>query len=103
MKFFTRDKHSSGLYFAEWEKGYLQFWSEWAQIFNPKGYNWITFTLFVFEIDYDKMMHENLGIDIGLLGFRLRFHQLVRKNKKGEEIEKRTLEMEKKIKKKKKK
>lgn len=86
MKLFTRDKHYGEFYLIEWEKGYLQFWSDWGQFLNPKRYNWINFRPIALEFDYERMVQENLTIEFSLLGFNLRLQQLVRETEKGRKL-----------------
>ena len=75
-------------YLVEWKTGYVQVWEDWSQYFHPRKYNWLNFRPIWFEIDYDKLAGEHLSIELGLLGFNLRFHQFIRENEAGKKIDK---------------
>lgn len=87
IKILKKDKYGE-LFVAEWKTGYIQFWEDWSQFLQPKRYNWLTFRPIYFEIDYDKLAGEHLGIEFGLFGFNLRFHQFIRDNKRGKQLKK---------------
>jgi uncharacterized iron-regulated protein len=93
LKFFKRDQ-GQGILLLEWDTGYVQFWEDWSQYLSPKRYNWLNFRPIWFEIDYDKMAGEHLSIEFGLIGFNLRFHQFIRQNQRGRELEKSSKEID---------
>ena len=82
------------MYLVEWKTGYIQFWEDWSQFLRPERYNWLNFRPIWFEVDYEKMAGEHLGIEFGLAGFNLRFHQFIRDNESGKEMRKETLKIE---------
>lgn len=73
-------------YLVAWKTGYIQLWEDWSQFLRPKKYNWLNFRPIWFEIDYDKLAGENLGIELGLMGFNLRFQQFIRENNRGKQL-----------------
>jgi hypothetical protein len=85
IKFFVKKKDEPS-YLVEWKSGYVQFWEEWSQFLRPKSYNWLNFRPIWFEVDYDKLVDEYLGVEFGLMGFNLRIHQFIRENEKGREL-----------------
>lgn len=59
-------------------KHQFTFWNDWEQV-NFKQFNWINFTFINLNFEWDKTFNE-LELDIGLLGFNLRFqYQLPKK------------------------
>jgi len=76
------------LYLINWETGYIQAWEDWSQFFKPRQYNWLNFRPIWFEVDYSKLAGEHLTVEFGLLGFNLRFDQLIRKNEQGRKLDK---------------
>lgn len=95
MKFFTKDKYGER-FIATWKNGYIQWYQEYGQFLDPAHYNWLTFTFFHFDIDYSKMAGDDLTIELGLLGFMIRFYHHIRDTEKTEELKKRIKEVEKK-------
>lgn len=93
LKFLKRDE-GQGILLFEWDTGYIQFWEDWSQYLSPKRYNWLNFRPIWFEVDYDKMAGEHLSVEFGLIGFNLRFHQFVRQNRRGRELEKSSKELD---------
>ena len=83
MRFFVNSEE--GLYLAEWEKGYVQLWSEWEQL-KFKKFNWITFVLVEFEIE--RQLGDGFCIELGLLGFRLRINNLFNESPFYKELQK---------------
>ncbi len=81
-------------YLVEWKTGYIQVWEDWTQFFKAKQYNWLTLRPIYLEFDYDKMAGEHFSIELGLLGFNIRFHQFVKNNKAGKELDKEIKNME---------
>lgn len=56
----------------------ITFWCDWIQ-FNWHDFNWINFTFINVYFEWDKMFNE-LELELGLLGFNLRFqYQLPKK------------------------
>ncbi len=51
----------------------MQFWSDWKQFINPKRYSWIVFRPAYLEFEWERRLGAGLTIEIGLLGFNLRF------------------------------
>lgn len=70
LKFFSRPGEHE-FYLVEWPSGYIQGWHEWDQIRFWK-FNWITFVLIEFEIE--RELGDGFSVELGLLGFRLRFY-----------------------------
>jgi len=93
IKLFAKIK-GEPMYLVEWKTGYIQFWEDWSQFLRPERYNWLNFRPIWFEVDYEKMAGEHLGIEFGLAGFNLRFHQFIRDNESGKEMRKETLKIE---------
>jgi len=50
----------------------LSFWNNWIEIFCVSKFNWVNFTVIIFEFEYDKH-GPTLESTIGLLGFCMRF------------------------------
>ena len=93
IKFLKREKMDRSIFLVEWDTGYIQIWEDWSQYLSPKRYNWLNFRPIWFEVDYDKMAGEHLSVELGLMGFNLRFHQFVRQNQRGRELEKSSKEI----------
>lgn len=87
IKFLKKEKDEPR-YLVAWKTGYIQFWEDWSQFLRPKRYNWFNFRPIWFEIDHSKLAGEYLGIELGLVGFNLRFHQFIKENESGKEIAK---------------
>jgi|SRR3989344_2697131 len=87
IKFFSKEK-GEPRFLVNWKTGYIQFWEDWSQFARPREYNWLNFRPIWFEIDYDKLAGEHLGIEFGLMGFNLRLHQFIRDNEKGKKLKK---------------
>ena len=68
ITFFEKDEFNQRE-FMDWPKGYLHFYNQWEQFFQPKRYNWITFTFFYFYVEYDKMFGEAIRVDFAFMGF----------------------------------
>ena len=94
IKFLKREKMDRSIFLVEWDTGYIQIWEDWSQYLSPKRYNWLNFRPIWFEVDYDKMAGEHLSVELGLMGFNLRFHQFVRQNQRGRELEKSSKEID---------
>ena len=91
VKFFHKpNKHES--YLVSWPWGYLQGWNEWDQL-AYKRFNWITFVLIEFEIE--RALGDGFNVELGLLGFRLRFHSLWKDGPLMDEIKERAKEVKK--------
>lgn len=91
---FLKQGEGDHFYLAEWDTGYIQVWEDWSQYLSPKRYNWLNFRLIWFEVDYDKMAGEHLSVEFGLIGFNLRFHQFIKQNRRGRELEKSSKELD---------
>ncbi|MFV1916974.1 MAG: hypothetical protein ACC618_00585 [Patescibacteria group bacterium] len=87
MKILKRGEEQ-GIYLAEWQSGYIQFWEDWSQYLRPRRYNWLNFRPIWFEIDYDKLAGEHVSLEFGFLGLNLRFHQFVKDNERGRKLRK---------------
>ena len=48
----------------------LTFWEDYSQFFNPSSYNWITFNLIHFNIEWDKY-DNSFNVEIGLFGLNV--------------------------------
>ncbi|OGK37524.1 MAG: hypothetical protein A2784_01785 [Candidatus Chisholmbacteria bacterium RIFCSPHIGHO2_01_FULL_48_12] len=94
IKFLKREKMDRSIFLVEWDTGYIQIWEDWSQYLSPKRYNWLNFRPIWFEIDYDKLAGEHFSIELGLMGFNLRFHQFIKQNQRGRKLEKSAKELE---------
>ena len=54
-----------------WDKYHISWWCDWLQI-PWKDYNWINFNFIGLNIEWDKLGNEFV-VEIGLLGFNLRW------------------------------
>ena len=85
MKFFHYNKQEETFYLAEWKTGYIQLFIQWYQL-RYKGYNCITFVLVEFEIE--RELGDGFTVELGLLGFRLRFYWLWKVSKLMKQLQK---------------
>lgn len=84
-----------------WDKTGLSLWNDFVNVFKFKEYNWVNFRLIGFDIEWDKF-DNSFNLEIGLLGFNLRWqHGLPGTTKQKEEMLKRLADFEKSQKKKK--
>jgi hypothetical protein len=58
-------------YINKHSKHQFTFWCDWLQV-NWKQFNWISFSLINVYFEWDKMFNE-LELEIGLLGFNIRW------------------------------
>jgi len=48
----------------------LTFWEDYSQFLRPSSYNWITFNLIHFNIEWDKY-DNSFNVEIGLFGLNV--------------------------------
>lgn len=83
-----------------WDKTGLSFWCDWLQL-KWKNFNWISFHFIHFYIEWDKYGNEFV-LEIGLLGFNMRWQLSLDKwihTEQNEELKKRLKSLESKLKK----
>lgn len=69
MKLF-QVRHKS-IFLFETNYSYIQLWTDWIQLFNPRTWNWWTFKPICIEIDLDWQT-ANHEVVLSLLGFECR-------------------------------
>ena len=91
MKFLNID-HGS-LYLFESENAYWEVFSQYGQFWRHNRFNWIDFTFFHLDVEWERHVGNALTIEFALLGIFTRFHWLVRENEGFKEIQNTIKEM----------
>jgi len=92
MKFFNKDENGYRT-LVEWDKGYIKFVNDWRQFKKKVEWNWLTFRPITIEIEFDRMCHERLSIEVCVLGVGIYFQQQIKENEYGRKLVKQAEEI----------
>ncbi len=67
MKIFSKDEYGNR-FLLEWERGYVRFENDWAQLRNWRSFNWLNARPLVVEAEFSHYFLHSVELTVVVLG-----------------------------------